>query len=243
LNRSGANIKLGDIVEREHARKGSPPALNVVVRPACAADADACAPLIFASGRREFSYMLGTTPNDCIAFLRNAFAGSMGRFSYRRHFVAVNDGLVCAVLAAHRGGATILDDPHFAWSILRSFGVRRACGIAARGLILESELPAPKRNQMLLAHCATNETVRGQGVFTTLFNGVMREGFIEATEDCGLVLDVLISNRRAHALYQRLGFVDMPRLKARSPQLPASLRSIRMAWCGPQQDRFVHQNR
>jgi GNAT superfamily N-acetyltransferase len=182
--------------------------------------------------------MLGATPNDCIAFLRNAFTGSMGRFSYRRHFVAVNDGIVCAVLAAHDGSATTLDDPHFAWSLLRFFGMRRACDIAAKGLVLESELPAPKRNQILLAHCATHETMRGRGVFTALFEGAMREGFIEAKQR-GLVLDVLITNRRAHSIYRRLGFVDMPRLKARSPKLPASLQSIRMAWCGPQQDRIV----
>jgi hypothetical protein len=73
-------------------------------RPAQAEDADACAPLIFASGVREFGFFLGEPAEKCCAFLAFAFTSKSGRFSYRRHRVAVtDDGRIVAVLAVHDG--------------------------------------------------------------------------------------------------------------------------------------------
>lgn len=65
-------------------------------------------------------------------------------------------------------------------------------------------------------------------MFTTLFEGAMRAGFFEVGQDRQLLLDVLVSNWRVHALYRRLGFIDMPRINARSRKLPAALESMQM---------------
>ncbi|KAA1008254.1 GNAT family N-acetyltransferase [Paraburkholderia panacisoli] len=196
---------------------------------ACVEDAVQCAPLIYASGEREFDYFLGVPPDACIAFLEAAFRSSAGRFSWRRHHVAVDaSGVVLGILAAHDGRAILWDDPHIAWALVRFFGLRRAVGMLLRGLVLESELPKPKRNQTLMAHCATVAMARSRGVFSTLFQYAIESGVFRLGAGRQLVLDVLISNHAAGALYERLGFASAAAGRNRSRRLPSVLRSTRM---------------
>ncbi|QBQ98328.1 GNAT family N-acetyltransferase [Paraburkholderia pallida] len=202
-------------------------------RPARASDAAACAPLVFASGEHEFEFFLGLPAEQCIAFLKHAFALSGGRFSWRRHEVAVDaQGEIVAVLAAHDGRRILADDPHVVWTLFRRFGLLRTVPMLLRGLVLESELPKPGRAQTLLAHCATHSDARGTGVFTALFKHALdaqqasRRGLEPGERE--IVLDVLLSNTRAATLYRRLGFVALPRRRQRSSRLPAQLESVRM---------------
>lgn len=198
-------------------------------RAADADDAAACGPLVFASGVGEFGFFLGESDARCIAFLQQAFRSRHGRFSWRRHRVAVaEDGAVLAVLAIHDGQRTMFDDVHVVWALARFFGVRRTIGQLLRGLILETELPAPKRSQILVAHCATDERLRGTGVFSALFRDALDTGALPADGSRDIVLDVLTRNVRARTLYERLGFTALPRPRARSRRLPAALDSIRM---------------
>jgi GNAT superfamily N-acetyltransferase len=202
-------------------------------RPAQAEDADACAPLIFASGVREFGFFLGEPAEKCCAFLAFAFTSKSGRFSYRRHRVAVtDDGRIVAVLAVHDGRTSWFDDPHVALMLLLFFGVRRTIRMLLRGLVLESELPAPKSAQTLIAHCATHQQMRGTGVFTALFSNTQNAGLIEGGPTRQIVLDVLVSNTRAYELYRRLGFVELPRRGPVSRRLPRELESVRMQFEG-----------
>ncbi|MBN3852498.1 GNAT family N-acetyltransferase [Paraburkholderia sp. Ac-20340] len=199
-------------------------------RPARPGDARLCAPLIFASGSHEFEFFLGVSPERCITFLAFAFGLDGGRFSWRRHEVAVDaSGEIVAVLAAHDGRRILADDPHVVLTLVRHFGVLRTVPMLLRGLVLETELPKPKRAQTLVAHCATREASRGTGAFSALFThalGEVARGLNTPARE--IVLDVLVSNTRAAALYRRLGFVDIPRRKPRSKRLPAELESIRM---------------
>ncbi|WP_430233553.1 GNAT family N-acetyltransferase [Paraburkholderia tropica] len=198
-------------------------------RPARAMDALMCAPLVYAAGEHEFEFFLGVSPERCISFLAFAFALNGGRFSWRRHEVAVDaNGEIVAVLAAHDGRRILADDPHVVFTLLRHFGLS-AVPMLLRGLVLETELPKPRRNQTLVAHCATREESRGTGAFSALFAhalGNFTRGLDAPARE--IVLDVLVSNTRAAALYRRLGFVDLPRRKPRSKRLPAELESIRM---------------
>ncbi|HGL5383924.1 MULTISPECIES: GNAT family N-acetyltransferase [Burkholderia cepacia complex] len=203
--------------------------MSLRFRPATEGDAYACAPLIFASGTREFGFFLGVDPEQCIAFLKYAFASRFGRFSWRRHRVAVTlDGTVCAVMALHDGRVTGFDDLHVVWMLFAFFGPLRTTRALLRGLVLERELPSPKRSQTLIAHCATAECMRGMGVFSLLFEHAQRSGAFASREGRDVVLDVLISNTGARILYERLGFVEMSRSYARSQRLPVELASVRM---------------
>ncbi|AJY42406.1 GNAT family N-acetyltransferase [Burkholderia humptydooensis] len=219
--------------ERRASSEAAPRSSPWRFRAAAASDAHACAPLVFESGVREFGYFLGEPPARCIAFLAFAFASKHGRFSWRRHRVAVGDGgAVSAVLAAHDGRASAFDDLHVAWMLLRFFGPARTIRMLLRGLVLESELPAPKRSQTLIAHCATDARVRGCGAFSALFEDAVRGGLFRAEPGREVVLDVLTSNVRARTLYERLGFVEMPRSRPRSASLPGELASVRMRFGG-----------
>ncbi|WP_338639019.1 N-acetyltransferase [Burkholderia pyrrocinia] len=198
-------------------------------RAADADDAASCAPLVFASGVAEFGFFLGESEARCIAFLQQAFRSRHGRFSWRRHRVAVGeDGAVLAVMAIHDGQRTMFDDVHVVWALARFFGVRRTIGQLLRGLILETEIPAPKRSQILVAHCATEERQRGTGIFSALFRDALDAGALPADGSRDVVLDVLTRNVRARTLYERLGFAALPRPRARSRRLPAELDSVRM---------------
>ncbi|WP_053572671.1 GNAT family N-acetyltransferase [Caballeronia cordobensis] len=204
---------------------------RVSVRAARPDDAHQCAPLVFASGEREFLYFLGVTPERCIAFLEVAFRSRTGRFSWRRHRVAIDEyGAVTSVLALHDGRSMRWDDPSLAWMLVRYFGAWRAGRMLARGLVLETELPKPSRDQILMAHCAVAEPIRGQGIFTALFEQVTTSTLRAADPDRLIVLDVLVENQAARTLYERLGFVaNVPARRPRSKRLPVSLYSIRMS--------------
>lgn len=189
-------------------------------------DAVVCAPLVFASGELEFQFFLGLGPEQCIAFLQYAFSLPAGRFSWRRHEVAVDArGEILGVLAAHDGRRLWLDDLHLFWVLLRYFGLVRTVPMLLRGLVLEAELPKPTRAQTLVAHCATRADSRGTGVFTALFDHAMQTGDTGGRE---IVLDVLVSNISAAGLYRRLGFVELPRRRQRSSRLPVRLEAVRM---------------
>lgn len=223
-------IEAGDTA-RDRARDKARPFLLVsTFRDARIEDAQACAELIFASGEREFTYLLRQPPAGCIEFLTSAFRSSAGRFSWRRHFVAVDaSGVVLSTLAAHDGRRMRWDDLHFAWVLIRFFGFRRTVGMLLRGLVLESELPKPRRDETLMAHCATLSWARGKGVFSQLLQHALKDNVFDL--DGGkrqLVLDVLDDNYAARILYERTGFVPLSVARKTSNRLPRTLRSTRM---------------
>ncbi len=122
----------------------------------------------------------------------------------------------------------MFDDVHVVWALTRFFGLRRTIGQLLRGLVLETEIPAPKRSQILVAHCATVEHYRGTGLFTALFRDALDTGALPDDGGHDIILDVLTRNVRAHALYERLGFTALARQRQRSRRLPVELDSLRM---------------
>ena len=215
-----------------HSGASSPLSGTVVFRAATQRDAAALAPLVFASGEREFRYLLGASPHECTEFLQYAIALPSGRFTWRRHRVADVGGEPVAVLSIQDGRANLLDDARIAHSFMRHFGFARTIGIIPRALILDSEIPAPVRKQTLLAHCATRADMRGTGVFSALFEDTLRRQLVPAHASQDLVLDTLLSNTGAAMLYRRLGFVELSKRPLRSKRLPIELRSVRMAYRG-----------
>lgn len=197
-------------------------------RAATARDANVLAPLVLASGRQEFRFLLDEDEAACEGFLASALAAPHGRFSWRRHYVATVQDVPVAVMAIQDGRAGWLDDPVAAGQFLRYFGARRTAGIIRRGLLLEREIPKPSRHETLMAHCATHPDLRGSGVFRALFRHVIETSRLPASPRHALVLDVLKHNTRAAALYRQLGFVVAPGKRPSPRALPASLAADRM---------------
>ncbi|WP_316873506.1 GNAT family N-acetyltransferase [Ralstonia edaphi] len=134
-----------------------------------------------------------------------------------------------AVLAIQNGRKNGFDDLYSVRDFLQHFGPLRTPGLIRRGLILETEIPAPTRRQTLLAHCATHPRLRGQGIFNALFSHAMSQQLLPAMADQVLVLDVLDTNERAAALYRSLGFEPVG-LRRRSGRLPTHLAATRMQY-------------
>ncbi|KVX93520.1 hypothetical protein [Burkholderia ubonensis] len=79
-------------------------------------------------------------------------------------------------MAIQDGRRTTRDDVHVVWVLLRIF---RLCGVVRkllRRLVLKSELPSPKRAQILIAHSETDERHRGRSVVSVLLDDAMRTG-------------------------------------------------------------------
>lgn len=201
-------------------------------RSATAHDARALAPLVLASGRQEFAFLLDDGDAACEEFLACAIAAAHGRFSWRRHYVATLDETPVAVMAIQDGSSRLgwLDDAVATGQFLCHFGVRRTAGIIRRGLLLEREIPKPAANQTLMAHCATRPDMRGTGIFQALFQHVLDTSRLPAFPGQELVLDVLRLNTRAAALYKRLGFVVAAGKRPAPRSLPVSLAADRMTF-------------
>jgi ribosomal protein S18 acetylase RimI-like enzyme len=200
-------------------------------RPARAGDADACAPLIFASGVSECRFYFGASDEQCIAFLRYAFTSDHSRYSWRRHYVScAADGTVLSVIAAHHHPDVRLDDLHVVWLGLRFFGLGKTIPMLPRGMIIEREMLPPKRGQILLGNFATEQRVRGTGIFTAMLTDALTSGWLRWTSDNQYLLDVRLDNTRARHLYERLGFAAQPRQRPPHPRLPTELTAMRMIW-------------
>jgi GNAT superfamily N-acetyltransferase len=119
---------------------------------------------------------------------------------------------------------------HMIWMVLYFFGPRKARSILLRGGVLASEVVVPERGQTLLLNIATEQRVRGTGIFTAMLADALASGWLRCAPGDQYVLDVLLSNDRARHLYERLGFVAQPRQHPPSADLPADLVSVRMAW-------------
>ncbi|ABI86222.1 hypothetical protein CH72_893 [Burkholderia ambifaria AMMD] len=127
----------------------------------------------------------------------------------------------------------MFDDVHVVSALARFFGVRRTIGQLLRGLALETEIPATKRSQILVAHCASDERQRGTGVFTALFRDALDTGALPDDGSRDIVLDVLTRNERA-AFTNDLVLPRYRGIALDRPGCRAGLDSIRM--------RFEHRS-
>jgi len=127
----------------------------------------------------------------------------------------------------------VFDDVHVVWALARFFGVRRTIGQLLRGLVLETEIPAPKRSQILVAHCAIDERQRGTDVVTALFRDALATGALPDDGSRDIVLDVLTRNARAQPLRTTWFYRGAEASRSIAP-LPGGLDSIRM--------RFEHRS-
>jgi ribosomal protein S18 acetylase RimI-like enzyme len=198
-------------------------------RPAQASDAQACAPLLFASGEGEFRFWLGISDAKCLAFLRFMFERNKGPFSWRRHYVACDSsGQVLSELAIAPYHLMGSDNWQITLALIRFLGVGKTLATLANGSVLDRELVWPKPGQTLLAHFGTAEHVRGQGIFTALLTHAAASGWIGREPGNECMLHVRENNTAARALYERLGFAAQPRTEAPDQKLPIELRSVRM---------------
>ena len=173
-------------------------------RPARPEDADAAAPLIYASGPDQFDYVFcATHASQSLEFLRFAFASGRGRFAWRNTTVACIDDRVVGVGTAYGAETNVRYFFEDGWLIARYYG---ACapGVMIRGLRAEGVIIPPKRSEWMIAHLAMAPEERGHGIGARMIHHLMERGRVARLPSA--VLDVSVENARAEALYRRVGF-------------------------------------
>jgi ribosomal protein S18 acetylase RimI-like enzyme len=174
-------------------------------RTASPQDAEAAVPLIHSSGPAAFDYVFAVPGRgDAQAFLRRAFVDGAGEFGWRNHVVGELEGVVVAAGAGYGGETALAFTLAAARQILAHYGPRHAPGVIARGLRVERVIPPPARGMHYLAHLGVAPALRGEGIGRALIGELVRRG--EQAGRRRMVLDVAVSNPRAQALYERLGF-------------------------------------
>ncbi|MBS0375047.1 MAG: GNAT family N-acetyltransferase [Proteobacteria bacterium] len=174
-------------------------------RPATAADVDAAVPLIHSSGPATFDYVFA--PREAVQslhFLAAAFRDGAGEFGWRNHVVGVRDGTVVAAGAAWDAASTFAFMRAATRQILGGYGLLRGAAVIGRGLAVERVIRPPADGELYVAHLGVRPELRGTGIGAAL----VRHLLARATPDRHrrASLDVALTNPRAQALYERLGF-------------------------------------
>jgi ribosomal protein S18 acetylase RimI-like enzyme len=180
--------------------------MKIAFRSAVAADVEATVPLIYSSGPAAFDYVFtvqgGPTAED---FLRRAFLDGAGEFGWRNHVVGEVDGGIVAAGAGWSGETGFRFMIAGARQILGCYGPLAGAGVIARALRVEAIVPPPSRTRFVVAHLGVRSETRGHGIGQALIEHLLDCGRRRGIEIASL--DVAVTNPRAQALYERVGFV------------------------------------
>jgi len=178
--------------------------MTVEFRPAVPGDARDAVPLIYSSGPAAFDYVFAVPGRSSAPeFLARAFFDGRGEFGWRNHVVGVLGNEVVAAGAAWDGTSTLAFTHAAAVQILRGYGLA-AAGVVTRGLRVESVVQPPNRRCWYVAHLGVRPDKRGHGIGEALIGHLLAHG--QRKGHSRAALDVAVTNPRAQALYERLGF-------------------------------------
>ena len=179
-------------------------AMDLQFRRAVPSDVEEAIPLIYSAGSGEGDYVLAVGRHTAIDFLRTAFVAGSNLFGCDAHVAAVLDGHVVGI-GAFRNGARY---NRAVWKtlgpVLRVYGPLTGLGVVRRSMHLDKLCPPPKKNDLFIQDLGVREDMRGKGVGTALLTNQIDLARGKGFRRC--VLDVAVTNPRAQALYERLGF-------------------------------------
>ena len=178
--------------------------MGLTIRRATPADAEACVPLIYSSGPAAFEHVFASGQLTAQDFLRPAFCSGLGQFGCRQHWLIEENGQVLATGTAYSGRDTLAYSLRSTRQILSHYSFRAALGVLNRGLAMERLIPPPPVKTWYLAHLGVAAQARGQGFGQRLIDHLEQQGRTAGFER--VALDVAVSNPRAQALYERLGY-------------------------------------
>jgi ribosomal protein S18 acetylase RimI-like enzyme len=180
---------------------------TLTFRPAAPDDVEAAVKLIYSSGPGAFDYVFASgKPGRALDFLRYAFLQGGGEFGWRNHVATIAEGRVVGIGAGWDSSTALGFLLAAARQIFGFYGPFAAWGVILRGLRVESAIRPPKTGEFYIGHLGVDPAMRSHGVGARLVAHLLT---LAARPRCrNAVLDVAVGNPRAHALYQRLGFVE-----------------------------------
>jgi len=181
------------------------PATPLEFRPATAADVESAVPLLYSSGPATFDYVFAPRDStESFAFLAAAFRDGAGEFGWRNHLVGVRDGEILAAGAAWDATCTFAFMRAATRQILGQRGLLSGAAVIGRGLAVERVIRPPAEGELYLAHLGVRAERRGEGIGTALVRQLLAGAVPGRHRRASL--DVAVTNPRAQALYERLGF-------------------------------------
>lgn len=181
------------------------PATPLEFRPATAADVAGAVPLLYSSGPATFDYVFAPRDStESYAFLAAAFQDAAGEFGWRNHVVGVRDGSIVAAGAAWDASCTFAFMRAATRQILGHYGLVRGAAVIGRGLAVERVIRPPAEGELYVAHLGVRPELRGEGIGAALVRHLLTRAIPGRHRRASL--DVAVTNPRAQALYERLGF-------------------------------------
>ena len=178
--------------------------MDISIRRAQPDDIDFAVPLIYSSGPHEFDYIFNLGQKTALGYLSFAYPTKLGSQSHRVCTVATLNNKVVGIGSFYTSrDYTRLGFGNF-WNVLKFFGPQNLLKISQRTSRIETIIPAPEADTGFISQLGVAEEFRGYGIGTALIRH-----FIERARALGLrkcVLDVAMTNSKAQALYERLGF-------------------------------------
>jgi ribosomal protein S18 acetylase RimI-like enzyme len=178
--------------------------MNIHIRKAQPEDVRFVLPMIYSSGPHEFDYVFNVGNKTTQEYLLFAFRTRVGVHSHRVYLLATVDGQIRGISAFYTGRDNQRLGLGNVWNVLRFYGLQNTIRVAQRAAQLETILPPPAADAGYISQLGVKEEFRSCGIGTALIGHQ-----IELTRNIGMrkcVLDVAITNPRAQALYERLGF-------------------------------------
>jgi ribosomal protein S18 acetylase RimI-like enzyme len=178
--------------------------MSVTFRQAQAEDCDSVLPMIYSSGPAQLEYVFTQQVKTAHDFLRWVFATGQGMFGYRNYTVAVVDQRPVGIGAFYGRLEGKVLERQLGLQMLRFYGLFQVWPVIKRATQLEAIVPFPDRDMEYIAQLGVAEAMQGQGIGTALLRHQIALARQKGQQRC--VLDVAITNPRAQALYERLGF-------------------------------------
>ena len=178
--------------------------MNLQFRHAVPGDVEEAIPLIYSAGPHEADFSLTVGRHTAIDFLRTAFVAGSNLYCCETHVVAVLDGHVVGIGAFRNGAKYNRDTWKTLAPVLRVYGPLTGLGVLRRAMHLDKLMPPPKKDELFIQDLGVREDMRGKGVGTALLTNQIDLARSKGFRRC--VLDVAVTNPRAQALYERLGF-------------------------------------
>ncbi len=172
------------------------------IQPATPQHAQSASVLIHQSGPAAFDYIFDSRHGpDIQCFLRHEFRNPGTMFSYKHHFVYLENDQVVGTLAMFDKSSHNRTFLANALAILQNYGWRAIF----KGLKFELKLvKAPKKACLYIAHIAVDKNHQGKGIAHQLIQYATEQAQKQGYSH--LSLDVAAKNQRAKGLYLGLDF-------------------------------------
>lgn len=193
--------------------------MEIELRCARPADADAAVPLIYSSGPAAFDFVFSrSAATQSLDFLGYAFRDGSGEFGYRNHTVVTHRGRVIGVGACYSGEGLFPNTISAIRQIAMFYGVVGSAHVIRNGLKIEQLIGPPKGRMNYIGHLGISHEWRGRGIGRRLIEHFLDIG--RRAHRPKAVLDVSVENPRAQMLYERIGFKTVAECFSTLPNVP-----------------------